>query len=57
MLQCSQSMRGYYACMKKSRLEKKENAGIMNVLFVLFIIYGAILLATGILSKPGKIGK
>ena len=24
---------------------------------VLFIIYGAILLATGILSKPGKIGK
>ena len=30
--------------MKKSRLEKKENAGIMNVLFVLFIIYGATLL-------------
>lgn len=43
MLQCKKN-RGYYACMKKSKLEKKENRAIMNVLFILFCMYAVTLL-------------
>lgn len=43
MLKCKKEW-GYYACMKKSKLAKRENRVIMNVLFVIFCVYAVTLL-------------